>query len=318
MSKAIITDHNFPSIDLQKQVLEPAGIELAEIQPICKTEDDIIRTCGDADALLVQWAPVTRRVLEALPRVKCIVRYGVGVNNFDLDAAKDLGVTAANVPDFCVEEVSDHATTMIMSLVRRMPQDHKQIVNGIWNIETLRPIPAPSTLTLGLVSFGKIARRVADKAQAFGFNVIASDPYLPESAFAEHGVKGVDFDTLVATSDVISLHCPLTAETTHLFDAKVFDKMKQGSILVNTSRGPVVKETDLIAALKSGKLRGAGLDVFEEEPLPAGSPLRDFDNIILTCHSASVSENAAVMLQTKAAEAVRDFLQGKRPVSALV
>ncbi|HQE83404.1 MAG TPA: C-terminal binding protein, partial [Candidatus Hydrogenedentes bacterium] len=139
MKRVIITDHSFPHVDLEREIIESAGFALETIQPICKTEDDIIRACGKADALLVQWAPVTRRVLEALPNVRCIVRYGVGVNNFDLDAARDLGVVAANVPDFCVEEVANHALAMILSLCRRIPQDHHQILQGGWGVNPFRP-----------------------------------------------------------------------------------------------------------------------------------------------------------------------------------
>ncbi|MCL5102892.1 MAG: C-terminal binding protein [Armatimonadetes bacterium] len=318
MSKVIITDHCFPSIDLQKAVLEPAGFDVKAISPICKTEDDVIEKCKGAEVLLVQWAPVTRRVLEALPEVKCIVRYGVGVNNFDLEAAKDLGVTAANVPDFCVEEVSNHAMAMIVSLCRRIPQDHNQIVKGGWGIGDFRPIPAFTDLTIGLVSFGQIARLVAQKAKCFGFNVIAFDPLLADEVFNDFGVKRVDMDTLLRKSDIVSLHCPLVPATTHLIDREAIAKMKPGAILVNTSRGPVVDEPAMIEALKSGQLGGAGLDVFEVEPLPAGSPLRDFNNVILTSHAASVSEKAVDNLQIKAAEAARDFLLGKRPSSVLV
>jgi len=318
MNKAIITDHGFPSVEIQRRIIESAGFRLDEIQPICRTEDDVIRTCGEADVLLVQWAPVTRNVLQALPRVRCIVRYGVGVNNFDLDAAKDLGVCAANVPDFCVEEVSDHAMAMILSLCRRIPQDHHQIAHGGWGVNALRPILAPSDLILGLVSFGKIARRTAAKAKAFGFPIIAFDPFVDDLVFEEHDVRRVDFDTLLQLSDVISLHCPLVSETTHLINRSTIAKMKPGVILINTSRGPVVCEPDLIEALESQKMRGAGLDVFEQEPLPAASPLRRLPNVILTSHAASVSERAVETLQVKAAEAARDFLQGKRPKSALV
>jgi D-3-phosphoglycerate dehydrogenase len=318
MKKAVITDHGFPSIDVQRRIIKSAGFQLEEIQPICKTEDDLVRTCGDADALLVQWAPVTRRVLQALPRVKCIVRYGVGVNNFDLEAARDLGVCAANVPDFCVEEVSDHAMAMILSLCRRIPQDHHQIAHGGWGVNQLRPIPAASSLTLGLVSFGKIARRVATKAKVFGFTVIAFDPFVARAAFEEHEAQGVDLETLFARSDVLSLHCPLVSETTHLVRRETIAKMKPGLILINTSRGPVVNEPDLIEALLSGRIHGAGLDVFEQEPPPQDSPLRRLPNVLLTSHAASVSEKAVELLQIKAAEAARDFLQGKRPVSALV
>ena len=317
MNKAIITDHGFPTAELQHQVIESAGFILEEIHPICKTEDDIIRTCGDADVLLVQWAPVTRRVLEALPKTRCIVRYGVGVNNFDLDAAKDLGVVAANVPDFCVDEVADHALSMMLSLCRRIPQDHHQIVHGGWGVNPFRPIAAISDLTLGLVSFGKISRNLARKAAAIGFTVKAYDPFLGDDAFVKAGVSRMDLPELLKTCDVVSLHCPLVPETKYLINSETLALMKPGAILINTSRGPVVKEADLITALQAGKLSGAGLDVFEEEPLPASSPLLGLNNVILTSHAASVSEKAVEILQVKAAEAARDFLQGKMPVSRI-
>ena len=318
MKTVIITDHSFPHIDLEREVIESAGFKLESVSPICKTEDDIIRTCGEADALLVQWAPVNRRVLEALPRVRCIVRYGVGVNNFNLDDARDLGVVAANVPDFCVEEVANHALAMILSLCRRIPQDHRQILEGGWGVNPFRPIYALTELTLGLVSFGKIARNLALKAAMLGFHIVAYDPFVDNKVFKEYGAMKLSLDDLLATADVVSLHCPLVPETTHLIDAAALARMKQGAILINTSRGPVVDEPALIEALKSGRLGGAGLDVFEQEPLPANSPLRGFANVILTSHAASVSEKAVENLQRKAAEAARDFLLGKDPVSRLV
>lgn len=318
MKRVIITDHSFPHVDLEREIIESAGFALETIQPICKTEDDIIRACGKADALLVQWAPVTRRVLEALPNVRCIVRYGVGVNNFDLDAARDLGVVAANVPDFCVEEVANHALAMILSLCRRIPQDHHQILRGGWGVNPFRPIYALTELTLGLVSFGKIARNLARKAATLGFAIIAQDPYVDKGIFEIYQTERVEFAELIERADIVSLHCPLIPETTHLMNRDVFGRMKPGAILINTSRGPVVHEEALIEALKAGTLGGAGLDVFEEEPLPPSSPLRTFANVILTSHAASVSEKAVELLQRKAAEAARDFLEGKDPVSRLV
>ena len=316
-NKVIITDHCFPSIDIQEKVIKDAGFELESIQPICKTEDDIINTCKDADVLLVQWAPVTRRVLEALPNVKCIVRYGVGVNNFDLEAAKDLGVMACNVPNFCLDEVSDHAVTLAMALVRRVIHNHNQIMKGGWDISDFRPMPAPCQMKVGLVSFGNIAQKAAKKFQAFGFEVMAYDPFLPQELFDKYNVKNVDFDTLCAESDVISLHCPLVPATTGIINKDSIAKMKDRVVIVNTSRGPVVKEADLIEALQSGKVVGAGLDVFEVEPLPADSPLLKMDNVILTGHAASVSENAVYLLQRNAAMAAVEFLQGKVPSAAL-
>ena len=318
MSKVIITDHSFPSVDLQRNIIESAGFDLEVIDPICKTEEDVIERCKGARVLLVQWAPISFKVMEALPEVKCIVRYGVGVNNFDLKAAKDLGVTAVNVPDFCVEEVSDHAMAMILSLCRKIPQNHNRITSGGWDVHDFRPIQAFSDLTIGLVSFGNIAKRVAQKAKAFGFKIIAFDPFLTREVFNDFGVKKVDMDELLTKSDVVSLHCPLVLETTHLINRESIRKMKHGAIIVNTSRGPVINEPDLIEALKSGHLSGAGLDVFETEPLPDDSPLKTLSNVILTSHTASLSERSIDNLQIKAAEAARDFLLGKRPISILV
>ena len=317
MDKVIVTDHGFPNLDPERQVLAPAGIALEEIRPSCKTEDDLIRTCKGARALLVQWAPVTARVLDALPEVRCLVRYGVGVDNLDLQAAKARGVVAANVPDYCVEEVSNHALALVLSLARRIPQDHAQLRQGGWGIGPFRPIPAFTDLTLGVVSLGRIARRVVEKARVFGFKAIAFDPLMPDAVFAQCGAERVDFDTLLARADLLSLHCPLTPETRHLIRGETLARMKKGAVLVNTARGPVVKEADLVEALRAGHLSGAGLDVFEVEPLPQTSTLRTLPNAVLTSHAASVSERAVVMLQTKAAQAALDFLQGRRPASAL-
>jgi D-3-phosphoglycerate dehydrogenase / 2-oxoglutarate reductase len=318
MNTAAVTDHVFPSLDLQRRILEDAGFRLDEIKPACKTEDDVIQRCSAADVLLVQWAPISRRVLEALPNVKCLVRYGIGVDNIDLKAAKDLGRTVANVPNYCFEEVSNHAIAMILSLGRRIPQDHQQITQGGWGIKQFLPIPAFSDLTLGLLGFGSIARRVADKAKIFGFRIIASDPFAKDADFQERGVERVTLETLVKTADVLSLHCPLVPETRHIIRREAIDQMKPGSILINTSRGGLINEEDLAHSLSDGKIVGAGLDVFEREPLNPESPLLRFPNVILTSHAASVSESARRKLQTLAAENARDFLMHKRPQGTLV
>ena len=318
MSKAVISDHTFPSIDLQAQVLEAAGFALDAISPICKTEDDVIRTCGEADVLLVQWAPITRRVLQNLGKLRGVVRYGVGVNNLDLDAARDLGVAIANVPSFCRDEVSDHALAFILTLGRRMIQDHAGITRGGWGIADLLPIPAFRDTTLGLVGFGEIARHVARKASVFGFRIIASDPFQPADVFEAAGVEQCDLETVLSSSDIISLHCPLVSETRHLVRRESIATMRKGVILINTSRGPVVNERDLIEALQSGQVGAAGLDVFEQEPPSPDSPLRSMHNVFLTSHAASVSSRAIVLLQVKAAEAARDILLARRPEGALV
>ncbi len=318
MLKAVVSDNSFPSLDLQRSVIEAAGFELRESQPKCVTEDDVVARCRDADALLVQWAPITRRVMKALPNLKGIVRYGVGVDNIDLDAARDLRIGVANVPTYCLEEVSNHAMAMLLSLARRIPQDHAGIAHGEWGVGPYLPIPAFLDMTLGLVSFGAIARRVARKARAFGFRIVAADPFLDDSVFAQEGVERIDMEGLFRTADIISLHCPLVAATAHLVRRETIATMKPGVLIINTSRGGVIHESDLVEALISGKVLAAGLDVFEREPLPADSPLRSMRNVLLTSHAASVSLRAVEALQVKAAESARDFLQGKRPEGALV
>ena len=318
MSKAVVTDHNFPSLELQRSIFRSSEFELEETMPACRTEADVISRCGDADVLLVQWAPITRNVLEALPRVRCVVRYGVGVDNIDLAAAKSLGVTVANVPDYCVEEVSNHTLAMLCSLCRRIPQDHHQILSGGWGVGPFRPIPAFSELILGLVGFGAIARRVADKAKVFGYQIMAYDPYVSISLFSERGVERVDQLTLFGQADVISLHCPLLPETKYLINQETIALMKPGAILINTARGALIKEPDLISALERRKIGGAGLDVFEVEPLPANSPLRRLPNVILTSHAASVSEMAIQSVQVKAATTAYEFLKGTPPARAIV
>jgi len=318
MPGIMISDHAFPSIDLEKNVVRAAGFELSVAEPICTTEDEVIQRCNEADVLLVQWAPITRRVLGSLSRLKGVVRYGIGVNNIDLEAASDLRIGVANVPTYCLDEVSTHALAMILGLARRIPQDHRRIVNGEWGIGPLLPIPAICDMTLGLIGFGAIARRVAHKARAFGFRIVAADPYINESLFIENGVERVDLDALLASADIISVHCPLVKETTHLINDTSIGKMKHGVLIVNTSRGPIVKEADLIDALQDGRVCGAGLDVFEEEPLAKNNVLRTLPNVILTSHSASVSTRATALLQAKAAEAACAFLEGRRPESALI
>jgi D-3-phosphoglycerate dehydrogenase len=224
----------------------------------------------------------------------------------------------ANVPRYCQEEVSDHTVAMILSLARRVSHDSYQIAHGGWGISSFLPIPAFSDLTVGLIGFGSIARKVSEKLRPFRFRQIASDPQADQKLFRNAGMERVDLDTLLSAADIISLHCPLLDETRHMINQRTIEQMKQNAILINTARGALVKESDLIEALKNGKLRGAGLDVYEKEPLPVDSPLRTLGNVILTSHAASASERARELLQTQAAESALDFLNGRRPIGALV
>jgi D-3-phosphoglycerate dehydrogenase len=308
----------FPSVTLERKVLEDAGITLQEVKPACKTEDEVIQRCSSADALIVQWAPITRRVLEALPGVRGVVRYGIGVDNIDVKAAKEIGRMVSNVPNYCQEEVSDHTIAMMISLARRIPQDHNQIAHGGWGVGPFLPLPAFSDLTLGLIGFGSIAKKVSEKAKAFRFKQVAYDPVAKAEAFRERGVERVELAELLGRADIISLHCPLLPATHHIINSSSIAQMKPGVILINTARGPLIDEPDLVQALRERRLLGAGLDVFEKEPLPVDSALRSMPNVILTSHAASVSIRAVEQLQIKAAEAARDIVFGKRPEGALV
>lgn len=223
---AFIADHIFPSVDLQREVLRSAGFALREVQPVCRGEEDVVAKCAQADLLFVQFAPITRRVLYSLPHLRGIVRYGIGVDNIDLAAARELGVAVANVPAYSVEEVSNHTIAMVLSLSRRIAHDHYRISHGEWGVAPLGSIPTASDLILGLVGFGTIARRVSEKARVFGFHVVSFDPYLSDATFADHHVKRSDWETLLTSADIISLHCPLTPETTHLINNETITKMR--------------------------------------------------------------------------------------------
>ncbi len=317
MLKAIVSDHNLASLELQREVFASAGVEFMEAQPLCATEDEVIARCAEAGALLVQRAPITRRVLESLPKLKGVVRYGIGVDVIDLEAARELGIGVANVPTYCIEEVSDHAATMIIALARRIPQDHYRVVHGGWRGETEWP-PPTADMTLGLVGFGAIARRVANKTRAFGFRTVAADPHVDALIFRKKEVSRVELDELFTVADVISLHCPLLPTTRHLISRSSILAMKPGVAIVNTSRGALISEVDLIAALSDGHVSGAGLDVFEKEPLPIDSPLRQAPNVLLTSHAASYSTRSLQLLQIKAAEAAVAFLEGRRPEGQIV
>lgn len=309
--KVYVTDYEYETLQNEKNEIAKINADFIPVQ--CRTEDDVIRLAGDADALLVQYAPISARVLDALHNLKIVVRYGVGVDCVDLGAATRHGVYVCNVPDYGVEEVSTHAVTMVLACVRKLTLLSDSVKARKWDYKLAKPIHRTGTLTLGIAGFGRIPKAVAQKAKAFGFSIIAYDPYVDAATMQEYGVRKVDLDTLLKTSDVVSVHVPLTKDTAHLFNKAAFEKMKDSAFLVNTSRGPLVDEQDLVAALKAGKLAGAALDVCEKEPLPEASELRRLGNVILTPHAAWYSEEAQNDLQRKAAEEVTRVLRNEKP-----
>jgi len=312
-----ITDSPFPSLD-------PAKTALARLSPEYRmakspSADDILAVARDADAILVTYAKLPGDLLRQLKRCKAIGRFGLGVDNIDLPAAKELGIAVNYVPDYCLREVSDHAMALLLALARKVPFSNKLVQSGRWEVPPIVPLRRLDGQVLGLVGFGHIPRALAPKAKSFGLKVLAHDPYVKPDVFAAAGVEGVSFDDLLARSDFISVHAPLTPQTRGLMNAAAFAKAKKGALLINTARGPLVDEAALVAALDSGQLGGAALDVVTTEPLPKGSPLLGRDNLILTPHTGFYSIEALEELQTKCASDVARVLSGEKavyPISA--
>ena len=307
-----VTDSPFPSLD-------PAKAALARVDPELRmakspSADDILAVARDADAVLVTYAKLPGDLLRELKRCKVIGRFGLGVDNIDIPAAAALGITVTYVPDYCMQEVSDHAMALLLSLVRKVPLSNKLVQSGRWEVPPVVPIHRLSGRVLGLVGFGNIPRTLAPKAKAFGLRVVTHDPYVPADVLGKAGVESVGFDELLAMADFVSIHAPLLPATRGLFNAEVFRKMKKGALLINTARGPLVDETALVAALDSGYLGGAALDVVTTEPLSKDSPLIGRDNVILTPHTAFYSVEALNELQTKCATDVARVLSSEPPV----
>lgn len=308
MAKVYVTDYEYASLDEEKEELEKYDIELIAKQ--CKNEDDIVRECKDADGLLDQYAPIGRKVIEALPNLKVVARYGVGFNTVDLAAATEYGVCVINVPDYCQDEVSNQAFALMMACMRKITVLNDQVQSGKWDYKVAKPIHRMMGQTLGLLGFGRIPKVLAKKAAAFGLNLVAYDPFLKQEDVKGYNVTLMSLEEVLKTSDIISLHMPLFKETEKIIDAKAFDLMKSTAIIINTSRGPLIDEDALYDAIKYGKIAGAGLDVTSIEPLPADSKLRGLKNVIITPHAAWYSEEAEKELKTKAAHGAGEIISG--------
>lgn len=307
-----VTDSVFPSLD-------PAMAALRRLDPefrIAKStsEADILQVARDADGVLVTYAKLPGELLRQLRRCKVIGRFGLGVDNIDVKAAAALSIVVTYVPDYCLQEVSDHAMALLLALARKVPFSNGLVQQGRWEMPAVVPIRRLEGQILGLVGLGNIPRRVAPKAMAFGFKVIAHDPYVSAASAQELGVELVSFARLLEISDYISIHAPLTPQTRGLFNADAFGRMKKGACIVNTARGPLLDEAALVAALDAGHLGGAALDVVATEPLSKDSPLLGRANVILTPHTAFYSFDALEELQTKCASDVARVLSGEKPV----
>jgi D-3-phosphoglycerate dehydrogenase / 2-oxoglutarate reductase len=307
-----VTDSVFPTLD-------PAMAALRRLNPEIRmakstSAADILAVAREADGVLVTYAKLPRELLQQFERCKVIGRFGLGVDNIDVKAAAALGIVVTYVPDYCLQEVSDHTMALILALARKVPFSNALVQADRWEMPAVVPIRRLEGQILGLVGLGNIPRRIAPKAMAFGMKVIAHDPYVAAARAQELGVELVSFERLLEISDYVSAHTPLTAQTRGLFNAAAFGMMKKGAFLVNTARGPLVDEGALVAALDSGQLGGAALDVVAVEPPSKNSPLLGRANVILTPHTAFYSVEALEELQTKCASDVARVLSGEKPV----
>lgn len=309
--KVVITDYQYRNVDSEREVIAAAGFELATYQ--AGTEAELVAATHDADAVIVQYAKITRKVVESLEHCRMIVKYGIGIDNIDAEAATERGIWVCNVPDYGLDEVSTHAAAMLLSLARKLPMARQSLRDGVWGYSAMEPVTRLAGRTLGIVGFGALGRLVARKMGGFGMRIVAFDPYLDEAAAKELGVEPIAFDELLGISDYITVHCPLAKDTRHLFNRETFAKMKKTACLVNTSRGPVVSEKDLVEALRGGVIAGAAIDVYESEPVASDNPLLSLPNVIATGHIAWYSEEAIAILQRKVAEEAVNVLKGNKP-----
>ena len=297
----------------EAEELAKVNAELVEVD--CTTEDEIIEAAKDADAILVVAAQITRRVMEMLPKCKVIVRYGIGFDTIDVNAATDNGILVVNVPAFCLEEVSNHAIALLLACAKKLVFLNEGTKQGRWaEVKgALAPMESIYGQTLGLVGCGNIGRITARKAQCFGLRVLGYDPYLDKSLAKESGITLVSLPELLKESDFISVHTPLNKETRHLMGEKEFKQMKPTAYFINTSRGPVVDEPALIKALQEKRIAGVGLDVFEKEPVDSDNPLLKMDNVVVTPHSASYSDAAFKRCRTSVGQEAARVLSGQWP-----
>jgi D-3-phosphoglycerate dehydrogenase len=304
MNAIVVIDHGVHGDRaVERRVLEPLGYEVIDTQELGLTVEEGFDVAVERDAVGILAGPIIaldRPHLERLTACRAVVRYGVGLDNVDVEAAEALGIAVGNVPEYGHEEISNHAIALLLALYRKLFAFDRSVRLGGVDVPPPQSVARLSTWTLGLIGFGRIGRHVARKAQAFGLEVVAHDPYASPEVASAAGVELVELDALLARANCVSLHVPLTPETRHMVDVA---KMRDGALLINIGRGGLVDEDALAAALRSGRLAGAALDVTEVEPLPLSSPLLDAPNLILTPHVAWVSDVALEDLRCFTAEA---------------
>ncbi len=314
--KVVSVDKRFQIIDEDKERLEKEGGIYITLDKEKPTEEEIIDACKDAEIIISVYSKITKKIIDNAKKCKMLIRTGIGVDNIDVEAATKKGIPVANVPDYCLDEVSDHAVSLALILSRQILILNEDVKKGKWdeskdNIQIL----AMKGQKFGLLGIGKISQRVVKKIKPFGFEIITYDPYVDKNIAKDLGVEMVSLERLFKESDFISLHAPLTEETKHIVNKNTLKLMKPTAYLINTARGPLINEKDLYIALKEKWIAGAGIDVTEIEPLPFDSPLLTLNNIIITPHVAFLSEKSFPNLRKRVIdEAIRVGL-GNKPVN---
>ena len=309
--KAIVTDFSFPNLEIEEGILRPTGASFVSGQ--CKTRELLLPFVVDADVVITQFAPITAEVIAAMTKAKAIVRYGIGVDNIDLDAAKAKGIPVANVPDYCIDEVADHTLAFILGLTRQVVSNCTTLRAGKWGLAT--PFDGMCALrdrTVGVIGFGRIGREVVARLRAFKCRVIVFDPVVPAREIEAAGATAGDLATVLGQTDIVTLHCPSNAKTRGMIGKEALAQMRPGALLINVARGDLVDPVALMDALQSGHLGGAALDVFNPEPIPAGHAVLSQGNVIVASHIASVSGPAVRTLRETVARQAAMALRGER------
>ncbi len=307
----LVSDYAWKGLEIERAIL--ARVETRIVAAETGSEDELVSLAPEADGILTCWKPVTAKVIQHAPHCLSVGRLGIGLDNIDVAEATKLGIVVTNVPSYCVEEVSDHALALLLSLARKVTFYDRAIKSGVYDLQAHTPLYRVRGRTLGIVGFGKIGRALYRKATGLGLKVIVFDPYVDRASLAGFEAELVSFAGLLERSDYISIHVPLTAETRALFDAAALRKMKPMSFLINTSRGSVIDGAALLEALDQGVIAGAALDVLPQEPPDLADPLLRHPRTIITPHAAFNSEESLIDLRETAAAQMAAVLSGKRP-----
>jgi D-3-phosphoglycerate dehydrogenase / 2-oxoglutarate reductase len=311
MPKVAVTDYSFPDLAVEASILEPLAVELVSWREK-RPAEQLPELLGDADYIITQFAPLTAQVIHSLQRAKVIVRYGIGVDNVDLAAAREKQIPVCNVPDYCIDEVADHTLAFILAATRGVVPNSAAVHAGKWGLATsLDQMRTLRNLKVGIVGFGRIGREVSSRLAAFKCQVLVYDPLVPAADIARTGGSARPLNELFAEADVITLHCPSTAATRNIVNRESLARMKPGVILVNVARGDLVDSAALVDALRQGHVSRAALDVFAPEPIPADHPILALGNVILSAHIASASVRAVRTLRETAANIVVRAIRGE-------